>query len=349
MEVFMKARIILIAIIIVTTLCVPIQAQQNKYDLEKEYLEIFMTGSGYIDLNIKNPLPLYNNDNNIEALCFDLGITGYAIINVNSLEITEYSLNGKNPYSETSEKAYYFGPFDYYSRKGDILTRIVSGSKIPFNEIKSNYKHKKVDKEEKLNSLKSIESQLAQASISMATYSYVDIGTALPTWGGIGNGYYCGLDAAAIILKHYDNTTTYDFVPSSINLDGTLQNYLTSNNYIVNAGTIGTDLVSGVSPYTGLNGYLKNVVGFYYSGYRSVKTSYSWSFYQSKINIGVPLIVGTTSSHPNYPSHWVVGHGYGTGYDGINRLYVNDGDHNNNVSLVATSSYYDEFVYLVNY
>ncbi len=147
---------------------------------------------------------------------------------------------------------------------------------------------------------------------------------------------------------YFDDNYSDCFVPTTKEYDEILQDYLIYEEYIQDSGADADDLIDGAGNCIGLIGYIKEH-GYPSGGYSAFKHSYSWDFLTDKIDNDRALLVGTSSTHPVYRTHWIIAHGYLQGYDGIPYIIVNDGFGSNNIHVTASGQYYPwGFVYINN-
>ena len=89
--------------------------------------------------------------------------------------------------------------------------------------------------------------------IANQTYSTRDVITtrvsgynSLPTWD---SDYYCGVDAAAILFAYYDDEEDDDFVPTNVDYNEDLQEYIVDEGYLEDKGLTTLELQEGLDNY----------------------------------------------------------------------------------------------------
>lgn len=77
---------------------------------------------------------IYNLDESADYIYVEFEGDGYALYARTTMEILEYSLQGKLPYNNTSNKKYYAGPSQYIEKSNDKLINVLTGNQIYLNE-----------------------------------------------------------------------------------------------------------------------------------------------------------------------------------------------------------------------
>lgn len=280
-------------------------------------------------LNITDKVPLYDIEGTLVAMSLSLN-QGYAIIDINSNEILEYSLATNNPFSNNNYKNYYNGPIKYYIEDSNGTIKDVKNNKIiDFNHVK------KVD-------FNNVTINRSAKSLSPSDYfEHRTLSGTLRTWS---TPHYCGVDGAAILLMYFDDYINDSFVPSYLEYENPLTDHLINTLYIPDTGTSANDLCNGATGYYGINGYLSNR-GL--SNYSANYKTYAFGGVVQEIQSGRPAIVGTDPPHPNFDDHWVIAHGYAiTEYNEL-FLIINDGFGTNDIYVKGQENlYYDYIVYI---
>lgn len=314
-----------------------VKAKEKSYESEREYAISYLELNGFSINSISDPIELYNLNLELEAVCFTLNKKGYIIVNVKDLDIPEFSFEASNPFVNGDYRYLYNGPTEYYysDYKGKVF-EARTNQEINKSELLLKYDKNTINKMEKYNNLNNYK----QTRLNSIVSSFVESGNipySLSTWS---SSYYCGLDGCAIVLKYYDLHYSDSWLPSNYTTNGNVQDYLLSNLYIKNTGTVGYYLVLGDGQFTGLRDYLndQNI-----TSYEAYYQAYSLGYIHSLIDMGYPVITGILDN-PTYGDHWVITHGYLTGYDGVAYLIVNDGWGSNNIYIAG--SYCDEMVYI---
>lgn len=269
--------------------------------------------------------------------------TGYIIVNVNDLSVPEFSLEDEAPFSDKDKFNIYNGPVSYIEKQDGKLIDVLTGDVFEKTEVSLKYKQEKKDKQKIYENLKQ---KISDSLKSVQPMSFIEQGSLTGTLRTWGTSYYCGVDGTAIILMYIDDYYDENVVSTNIESASGLTNYLVNSNYIYNSPASGDDILYGEQGSTGLNDYLVDR-GYLYSGYTGFKSSYSWWLLKNKIDSNKPLMIGTSTTHPTYPSHWIIAHGYCRGYDGVPYVIVNNGFGSNNIYVSAADQYYPwGFVYI---
>lgn len=315
---------------------------KDNYELEKKYAVKYLQASGYGTVKVVDEIPLFNLEQELEAVCLNLDKSGYVIVNTKDLSIPEFSTVAESPYTMKKGMNFYNGPLNHYQKVNGNIIEMRTGRVVDAGQEAYIYKEKKSDKQKvynKLDDRSSVNGLIAPQSFLEQGYL---TGT-LRTWG---TGHYCGVDGTAILLMYFDDYYNGNVVPTNLQSATALTDYLVNNKYIYDGGTSGDDVLYGYNGTKGLNQYLKDR-GFLYSGYTGVKSSFSWSLLLNKIDSNKPVMIGTNASHPTYPTHWIIAHGYTRGYDGVPYIVVNNGFGSNNINVTASEKYYPwGFVYI---
>ncbi len=79
---------------------------------------------------------LYNLDDSADYIYVEFANEGYAIFSSITMEMMEYSLQGKSPYYSSKDKMYYSGPSNYLIKKGDVFIDVETNDQIeiPINK-----------------------------------------------------------------------------------------------------------------------------------------------------------------------------------------------------------------------
>jgi hypothetical protein len=299
--------------------------------IEKKYGEYFLSKFNYSE-DLSDPIPLYNLENNIEAVVFSLknkDADGYIIINTNDLSIPEFSLSKSNPFTTgVYDKCIYNGPLEYYNKKDGKITTIYDNKQIDLNNIKLVYSKKPIDKLEKFENEKNL------IKPKKPTETYEELKGSLRTWG---TSHYCGVDGTAILLMYFDDYYDESFVKTSLESANALTNHLVNNRYIPDKGTVSTEIKSGIEDYLNDRGLGND--------YDVSRRTYNFSSIKQKIKQDKPVLVGTVS-HPDFGDHWIIAHAYYEDDFGDDYIIVNDGWGSNDVYVANNSTYYDYLVYI---
>lgn len=308
--------------------------------LLKDYGEMFLDLHGY-SKQLEKPIVLYNTDIQVEALCFNITEGGYIIININDLSVPEYSVVAKNPFEKYKNNiCIYNGPLSYYKQEGNEFIYLNTNEAINKSEVRKIYSCKKINIDEKIKNTKDLIENKEYLLDSYVT-ERIDNYNSLPTWS---SSYYCGIDAAAIVLAYYDDEVDDGFVPGLIDSCPDLQEYLDENDYIHNGGTSAFSLCYGdILIHSGLNGYLNYMsLDLWDAQYED----YTMNNLTPLIGLlDYPVITGTEAGHPISDNHWIITYGFQiTPFSSY--LIVNDGFGNDEIFTTTNEAYYNDIVWI---
>lgn len=77
---------------------------------------------------------LYNLDDSADYIYVEFEKGGYALLTYQTMELMEYSLQGKLPYSDNLSKKYYAGPSNYLYKNDNQFVNAITGEKIAINK-----------------------------------------------------------------------------------------------------------------------------------------------------------------------------------------------------------------------
>lgn len=80
---------------------------------------------------------LYSFDDNADYIYVEFVNDGYAIFSSITMELMEYSLHGKLPYSYLSDKEYYAGPLNYYEKVNSKFVNLGTGEQVDLSTIEA--------------------------------------------------------------------------------------------------------------------------------------------------------------------------------------------------------------------
>ncbi len=128
--------------------------QSFNFSIEKNYGEMFLESIGHTE-KLSNPIPLFNLDDELEAVNFSMGKNGYIIINVKDLSIPELSFENSSPFKSHSETYVYNGPLAYMTKTNGKFIDLMSSKivKEP-GKIKFKYKRDFIDKTKVITDLR---------------------------------------------------------------------------------------------------------------------------------------------------------------------------------------------------
>lgn len=297
-----------------------------QYELEKKYIMEYLSLKENVIFDIKDPIELYDSEENPAFLCFSLNDKGYIIINRYDFSIPEYSLRNSNVFLNSKKKIYYDGPLNYLELSGEELIDAKSGmvlstidefkikSRLEMNDkLSINEKLKKIDTLMEYKEIYRTETEPIVLSHKLETYDYNPDGR-------------CGSVATAILLQYYDNNINESYVPDRYDYENGLINHLVPYIEGTSMGSTPEELKNGLNDYLDDQNII-NPANLY---------SYSISRIKSKIDSDRPIIVDL-NNHSTYNEHWVVAHGYNIVdkiiLPDIVTVIVNDGWGNNDINI----------------
>lgn len=132
-----RGIIFCIGIYVLSVLCLVIVNQTNAYAINAE--NAFTVNQISEDLfgtsEINYSCNLYNYDESEDFIYVEYKNGGYAVFFKPTMELMEYSKNGRLPYANTSDKQYYGGPNSYFRKVNGDLQNIVTGERLDYSEI----------------------------------------------------------------------------------------------------------------------------------------------------------------------------------------------------------------------
>ncbi len=322
----------------------------DDYKEEAEYLTEWFKLNGYGNHSISNPRKMYSLDDELIAICFDIDNTGYVIINTINYDIMEYSFEGSIAGKQFNKLVYtgftsVFGKID-----DDRLCFLATGEVVPVYEAKeSAMDFSSLQRKPLAQKMFAIKSGKGEVARPMGGNGFFESGSLKKNTAKWSSSYYCGVDSAAILLKYLYDYKSSKFLPSGSTTNSKVQKYLCNNKYLADKGLTLYEIVNGGAVWsvntktTGIKKYLKDR-GI--SNWSATKVSYSFNTIKTKINGDIPVAVGVNGKAPGATwkeNHGVVVQGYLVGYDGVQRLTVNDTFGRNDVSVNASSTYYSSF------
>lgn len=296
------------------------------------------------DIRISYQIPLYDNNDNVNAHYFGLSNGGYVITNSDGKELIEFTLNKSNINLDSGKIYYYSGPGELFEKsdsntvKGMNSKEIISRDKIRCEIKDDNNKDNAMKAREKVDDLLSSENKDSYG-MKVSDKDKLEHSTKRFDYNPDGR---CGAVAAAIAMRYYD-----DYIcPKCVRGDEKTANCEKLINVFVGSYL---GLSTNYSTFeNGLTRYLSD---------RHVKSkaycllgknsSTVFSKIRSYIKRNRPIIVGL-KNHYKYGNHWVVGTGYIiTSHPITGKSYfVNVNDGWGNVNVCINNLYIDGCVYV---
>ena len=325
------SKILVCFILLITTVPI-VQASPTNLslsDLRRDYVEKyinFVEGTTITAIAEANLLDVANSQ--VIAVCYSLSSGGYAIIDIQTNLIYEYSLEADSPYSRQTEPYYYAGPNNYFVKENSSLFVHTID-----NTLKANTTSVVVattgfsDYRASINSVRSLEDKIADLVAAEANPTRAiaqgNLTSALST--DYLNGF-CGPTSMYNLLKYQGKIRN---PPSPTPIDE-----------IVIIATYTGITVSLSSLVNGTINYLQNynVVGtvFY--------CNYSWAMIVNRIGMNRPITLGTNGGGLATGGHVQTVHGYysndiPTSLVYIRIIYVNNGWGSNNIAITYDNAY----------
>lgn len=302
------------------------------------YVEEFIFIVESTETQVTDAIDLYDiTSGRVIAVCYTLSTGGYAILDIETNVIYEYSLETTSPYYGQSKACYYAGPNNYFTEESNSLFIHTKDSSIKakaaditmstsdFSDYRASIRN--------VTPLSKKISDLKDAKMNPTRRSPVYLTNSLSTLNESG---YCGPTSIHCVLKY----------------QGKLRN----------PPAPGSGEIIEISGYTGQTVNLASLVSGTYqylvqnSIYGSVgSSSYNWSLVTTRILADKPITLGTSGGGLATGGHVQTIHGYNSVSVPPNlviyTLYVNDSWGNNNITLTydnqsGTPSYLKDHVYV---
>jgi len=288
--------------------------------LRARYVEEFIRFIEGESVKTKDVINLLDiNSREVIAVCYTLSTGGYAIIDIHTNIIYEYSLDAPSPYEGQTTPCYYDGPNNYFveSSRG-IYTHTknnlicVSATDVSTSKF-SDYR-------ESIKNISPLSEKIADLETARTNPSRAAIqGSLTSTLSTLWINNMCGPTSIHCMLKYQGKlrnppatgtgeiTEISKYIPSALNL---------------------ADFVSGTQAYLNANKI---------SGTVRSSSTYSWSLVASRINANKPITLGTSGTNGS-DGHLQVIHKYYSDIippsnEQIYILYVNNSHGSNNVAL----------------
>jgi len=290
-----------------------------------EYKEQIQVAQVFIEELLKRDsynriVRMYDVNDELHYLLFDIGENGYAIIDIESCVVIEGSTTEICFDIDTNKKYYYNGPKEYYIRQGDIFINLYNQEEMNGDETQLFSVSK--EKGEAQNT-----SENSRANVDYE----VLLTNTLPNYYSLYLEGICASVAGAMFMQYLDDNMNENLVAGNVEDDvsgTTLINLLLSYiepNYNAQhpAGADEVELKNGLQNYINARGV----------SYTVSKTSYTRSVFKSRIDNNRPVILGTVLPN-SLTGHWVVAYGYHkTSNSSVDYIITNDGNGNSRYIL----------------
>lgn len=303
--------------------------ENNKYleeiNIANEFIRNVLNKDSYNRI-----IELYDTNDNIKYLFFDLRQDGYVIIDIENNVVVEGGTEENKFIPQVDEKCYYNGPLLYYEKSNDHFVEVHSQQMVDKRDLAESMEISK----KAVNRSKVIRGEESNIMPLANTEYDITITGTLPNYSYNPNGI-CGSTAAAMFLRYLDIYVNSNYVATSLQTsDGeALIKELVS--YIDGwfPGSNANDMKSGLQKYINSRGISHTIV----------KENYSSSSFKTRINANRPVVVGL-ENHPTYEDHWVTAYGYYISTTPtVAYVIVNDGWGDRGVYI--NPSYIDYIVY----
>lgn len=337
----MKKRFVLFLLIICLcfSLAIPSYAltatnEKQSYITEETLMEYTIEQNSGVQVTPVKSYPVYDVSGNPTYVCVEFihsNISGFGLIDLVNFTVVMYTLDG-NPFFTSEDTVLYNGVMDFAIINQNSNTAIICGNneQVATSTLMNDSRAgltvmPSLDREQCLNSF---------VSSFMTTQSRAVEDVLIP--GGddeslvYSSGNYsgdistdCGLNAAAIYLRHMDEYVLDVYVPSTQNTQEKLKIALAE----IAQTTVGSTTSLSMSNIAkSINAYIDE-----YSGSSAVdvsNSSYSWTKYKNRIADEKPCILYIGAGDTEYweKAHAVVGVGYtGGSTSSSGYLIVNSG------------------------
>ncbi len=319
---------------------------EYNYQEIAEYVTLWFDVCGYGKHKISNPLELYSKSDEKIAVMFSIDQGGYVIVNLINYDVMEFSLDSCPEVS--GDKNIYNGFLEICSEDNNRLYRDSFPSSL--DEETDFWIDKnaigRIGLQEKRDQLVRIEARRGIIDSRQTRNSTVDIGDLshpLMTWG---SGFYCQIDAAAILLRYLYDHNDSGILPYGVTNNYYIQSYLCSNLYLADSPMNANQVVNGGvrvgNNYTlGLNAYFWNN----YLPHYGIETYYDFSSIRYLIDSNTPVVCGVSPAIPGSTwgeRHAVIVHGYISIDEDMFFMKVNDGNGHNGIYLNVADYYHVE-------
>ena len=269
------------------------------------------------------------------AIVYDLSSGGYAIFDVSTLSVSEFSESSLNPYVnvlKNKQIPYYCGAGNYYTKKGSGYTDLYSGIVIPMKQLLISTNEKSCSRTSILADPEAANSVLERKERLLAMSSSYVTGSLTRQLSTDWVNGKCGPTSIYNMLEFRGELMLY---PTRTPIQHI--NYIAS----FTGSTVSlSSLTSGTNSYLSMAG----------SARRVSSCSYSFSRVTAEINANRPITLGT-SAFAGTDGHVTTIHGYVRTLDDHYVLYVNDSHGNNDVAYsydVTPPSHFADHVYFTN-
>lgn len=289
--------------------------EAETFDLEKEYIKLYLQNVHETEIDIQNLKPLLNTSGFAKYLYvtfFSDNGEGYVILDIDNFTIIEMATNHTAPFDDSKEMIY-IGPLSYIEISGNKLIEPFTKEEVTESDLLTIQSRTitELSLEEKLEKIETLKTKRAtRKTITGAGNS---------SWAFSAGRYYgdCGINVVAMIEKWYDKYESSNYLPPSLSSEAEIKEsifYFLNEQYEMTESRAASCLRDH-SREVGLNGK------YIYTSH----TSYDWADTCNRLDDDYPVIL-SIKYHPVYNYHYVVAVGYSDDGDpDYNQLYINDG------------------------
>lgn len=298
---------------------------KNDLSFENQFLKLYMKNVMKEDINIVNVMQISDLTSAYRYLYYEIDNgkhLGYAILNADTLTITECAFDHVLPF-KVNNNLVYGGPLVYLEYDESSYLDKMSGKEVNTQTIQNMISF------QKSSLLPSILSNNEKADLYLdlsSTQSVINTisGSGNTSWVFNAGSYQgdCGVNAVAMVEKYYDLYVSSNYLPSSLTTEQQIKNSIA--NYILGDMAY-PDLSIWENEWASVINQHSMSVGL--SGYYlySYSETYNWISTVQKIDDNRPMTI-SIKNHPTYGYHYVVIAGYTDTADlSTSRLYVNTG------------------------
>ncbi len=331
---------------------------KTNYTDEEYFVKNWFILNNFGEHEITEPKDLYSFKGKIIARYYNVDKTGYVIVNLLDYEIMEFSFESR-PDINDIEKVVYIRFASFGRDDGESVFDINEKQAIEKDKCSDFIAESMINKvslNERISSQRSyIDRNDDSINIQDRSYSSVEYGNIMyPLETFTSSTYKCHVTAAAILLRYYRDHYSSDFLPDGIWANYSIQWYLVNNSFLFNMSLSSAHVVYG---YLYDSGYMKGMIDYlqndrhiysYYADY----DFYNFNTIKDLINSNKPVVAESASNIPpdyNGSGHAYVVHGYFVGYDGLQKLVINNGWGSNNVYISASPTYFASYPYGIWY
>jgi hypothetical protein len=302
----------------------------------REYSELYLSRFIHDGIRIQGESLLYDMITSEPiAIVYDLSSGGYAIFDVRTLSVSEFSASSFNPYAKVlknNQIPYYYGAGNYFTKKGNEYIDLYSGNVITMNQVTKSMNENAISRASILSNPDTATRALENKEKLLVTRSSYVTGGLTRALSTDWVNFKCGPTSIYNMLEFRGELMLYP-----------TRTPIRHINYI--ASFTGNQ-VSLSSLKNGTNSYLSTAG----SARRVSSCSYSFARVMAEINANRPITLGTSPFAGN-DGHVNTIHGYVRTLNDHYVLYVNDSHGNNNVAYtyeITPPSHFADHVYYTN-